>query len=334
MSSQLIISLLVAAFFFPQTTQAHDICKTPSCTACTRTCPNIPTTRAQLTDCDNKLRIARSKYLTDATLDCMMDPCAGVFMGNACNLLPKSNTPNNYGGAIKSGEDFDALMAALEGAEKSARFATDDFNKRATEISSSLDSDRKVYYDRTTKLLIDIQIMFADALKTRAHYYRQKEYLDSLTYRRTQNEVTRLKFESKDLRSQLNYWSSWNESLALAVQTSPLTLRRARDALRTDLESFSADAALIDSLRKLSLTKEEQAAFIIDLKERVMVQLLELRTHNAHMRAEMIFIQETRQEIFKLFATMLSKLRANQVQVACGALAVSDIVTEAIMDSA
>lgn len=155
----------------------------------------------------------------------------------------------------------------------------------------------------------------------------------SVHYRNVRQHVSRLIFENGDLRARVNYWQKQNDTLSFAVRTSPLALRNARNSILSEYQEYAADARLIDILKKVSLTKEEQATFIIRLKERVREQLNDLKTFNAHVKSEHVFMKQLGGEIFKMFSTLFRQMKERKVKVPCGSLALSSLVTDAIMSS-
>lgn len=301
------------------------VCNTNECRTCTNACPSFQEQTHEKLDCSNKLAVARSKYISSATLDCKVDPCISRYLANACYLLPESSKPWTQSYAVKARQ----LDQAFQSANEKAR----ELNSGAAHVAAKQDPSRRSYYSRVTNMLITIQVLFSNALRTRSHFHRQRDYMASLHYRHVRQHVSRLLFENGDLRARVDYWRRRNDTLSFAVRTSPLALRKARDTLYNEYKSYAADAQLIDLLKKVSLTKEEQAVFIIRLKERVRAQLDELKTFNAHIKSEHVFMEELGTEIFKMFNTMFRQMRSNRANVPCGSLALTDMVTNVIMSS-
>lgn len=299
------------------------VCDIPVCRSCASKCPDFRLQADDYVDCTKKLAFARSKYVSSAMLDCKVEPCAEYLLNDACGFIQESPIPSQRA----------ELHAALQKVMENANAEADEFDAKATKLAQAPSGERKAYYDKVVRKLIEIQLFFMNALRTRADYFIQQDYMSSLKYRREQHEVKRIRLENDELRSRLQFWRARNASLNAAVHTSTLGLRAARDALSAEYAAYAGDAALMAALRNASLSKEQRAVVLINLTERTRLQLSQVRTVMAKIRAEREFIREAQQEIFHMLTDIFQRIHFRQIRVPCGILALSDMVTDTLMES-
>lgn len=295
------------------------LCATKECSTCETNCPSMMIQRSEYLDCVNKLNIARSKYVREATLDCKIEPCAQRFLKTACGYIPSTGTFNRQNVLQR----LDTLLK-----EENARKAN--FDQKAIQLGENVSPQQRQYYDNSISSFITITRNFLDALAIRAHAFRQSDYMASGEYRQVQKEVFRLQLENDARRTQATYWQSWNETLSNAVQTSPLAVERLRNRILEELKLVEEEIGIIDILQQKGLTKEQRITFIYYLKELMIEQLHKVQTQTAQLRQEQNFLEGGHDDMLQMLNGILDDIRKNHSVVQCGPLALSEAVTETI----
>lgn len=187
------------------------------------------------------------------------------------------------------------------------------------------------YHQKLQKALRVIESERVRALKTRQYNHELKEYLNSLEFRKMQQDVRRLKLENKERRRQYAFWQDQNRTLAMSVRTSPLELKNAFGRLQDVKARYEADVELVAVLRASSLSKEAQMSLVTQLKENVQRELAVVQTTHAHARTELAFLRKAKKELHNLLTTAMKEVRANRVNVECGGAAVGKMLGSAVL---
>lgn len=319
------VLFVIILFVLSLSTVHGRLCKTPECQICGSSCPKFRKIHDEYIACGHYLLVARSKYVSEATLDCIHKPCIPTVLQNACYLIGNNNVPQNR----------KELLQVLDKRQQLAEKTAIRFTQRTKALIQSVENDRKLseYVKKVNDRMFHVKKMFDNALRTRAHFHRQTDYVQTATYRRMQQEVKRLHFEVRDFGRQIAFWEALQKTVSDGVRSSPRTLLGVRDALRRERKAFEADAKLVKELKRTSMSKDERATLAVQLKDEVRLKVEELQSFNAHMMAEEQFLKEARMEIFNLFKGVLNSIRRRRHDVKCGDGALADAVSKTILAS-
>lgn len=302
---------------------AHaNMCPLKPCNNCQANCPPLVVQRNEYVDCSEKLSLSQSTYVSDATLDCKMTACAHRLLRSACGFLP-SPVPR----------DTASLLIKLDAVRAEEQARKQEFDLRAAQLEEEVTPDERTYYNEAIKSFVVITRQFLDALATRSHAFRQTEYMGSAAFRDAQKEVAKLRLEDDAREAHVVYWSQWNQTLSNAVHTSPVAMQRLHAQILDELKMVEEEVALINALQLKGLTKEQRIMFIYHLNALMTTQLHKIFTQTAQLRRELSFLQQGRTDLLTMLDTVLEDIRANHSIVQCGALALSNIVTDTLVES-
>lgn len=297
----------------------HGMCNIQSCNLCSSNCLPQSELLNNLNRCNKLAAVASKANASSNYVTCVTEPCVELNYQQACGLLrvdPSKDIIAQLDEAIKKKKSETAAMM-----EKKRKYV----NERVK------DEAMVPYYEKSLVKTAECKALFREALKNRAYYHKMSKYIQSLDYRRMIQEVTRLRFENEDLYRHLKFWKQQNETLFLAVRTSPRGLKDARDALRAEMLTYQADSTLISILRNSSLTKEDHVRLVVFLKEKVRHEIESIRDHKAHVRTEAAFIMEARREVYYLLRTIYSKMKMNRIDVKCGGDILGEMVSSTML---
>lgn len=326
LARMLLIITLVSSVFTLRNATAQlpaDMCDTAPCRACVSKCPNFKEQKNQLQDCTKKLAFAKTFSLSAAKRQCKVKPCLSILLKSVCGLLRGEPIPRKRY----------KLLAALDKAKVQAKEDVRAYQEKTKKLVESQDFKRQTYYRELMKALAEIHKSFTTALNIRATYVNKTQYMSSVQYRQILQQVDKLQQENNQLFSDLRFWYTKNKSLSEAVSTSTLGLKAARDVMHAEYVAFAGDAMLAEALRKANLNKEQRAEVLIQLRERASWQLKNARTLIAKVRAERRFIRKAQDEIFNMLTDIFQRIQTKEVQVPCGTLALSDMVTDNLMET-
>ena len=295
-------------------TQTTD-CETPSCKKCKSFCPSLDQLNSIKERCET-LSVIANKRQHFAHEQCLGPDCYPMLIKQACGII-----------------DIDPSTDPLEQIKEAIRLAKQEIEEISQyERPHILEPGSPEYqYDRQLgRVLVSIVYKVKSTLELRKRYIELFDYFHSSSYRKIQQEATRVQFEFQDLYRHLEYWKKERQNLALAVKTSPEELKAARDRLRKSLITYLNDADLLTLLQNTSLTKEQKAQLILAIKEEVTAQLEAVQDNLEHVIEEEQFIKEARREIFNLLNSILNRVNRKQLEIGCGGNELSSLVTNAI----
>lgn len=314
-------SVFMTIFVSVWTVEAS-MCPLKPCNTCESNCPPLLTQRNEYVDCAEKLTLSRSTYVSDATLDCKMTACAQRLLRSACGFLP-SPVP----------QDRHTLLMKLDDILEEEQIRKKEFDMKSAQLEEDVTPEERTYYNEATESFLVITRKFLGALATRAQAFRQTEYMASGAYRDAQKEVTKLRLENDARHAHVAYWDQWNQTLSNGVHTSPLALQRLHNKIAEELKLLEEEVALIDALQLKGLSKEQRIMFIYHLNALMSAQLHRIFTQTAQLRQELSFLQQGHIDLLTMLNRVLDDVRKNHSIVQCGALALSDMVTDTIVES-
>lgn len=291
---------------------SNPTCEPQACGECFASCPSFDGQVAELRDCKSKLNIASSKYTTEAELDCRFPKCASILLPKLCGVA----APNRLDNTIRRFKERLYLLP-----------------KYARGKQNALSHERVVYDRKIEKSLNRIHHEFNNALSRRQTYNQLKEQVESIPFRKDRLSVVKQNLEMQGLWARASFWRTRARSLRAAVQTSRLSLKAARDALQREYANVAADAILSDALKSDLLSKEHKAELLLGLTKRATIQLKQAKTIVANVKAQRRFIHEANEEIHSLLVDLGSRIKKNTINVPCGPLALSDIITDSLIAS-
>lgn len=174
------------------------------------------------------------------------------------------------------------------------------------------------YHAMLERALGVMQAQRTMVLGKRQYNYDLKKYLDSAEYRKVKHEVSRMGLQNDELQRQWKFWLRQKRRLEMAVRTSPLELKRARDGLEDGMKQYEADVELVEVLKGARVGKEGRIALVQQIRLALEAELERTKTVVARARAEEVFMKKASRELYGLIGEVLRNVRMRKNKVECG----------------
>lgn len=292
------------------------LCPTTSCKACHPVCPSFSSLTQQRNICKQSLPLLKKQNLDQAYLSCTLPSCLPTLYSKACGLL---NLHNKAAPLAQIRLETSRIASQIQ----SVRAEKDALN-RQTQLNQTLTH----YYQQSLVKIEQCKRTFRHALAVRAYHTRLETQIESLPFRQQRIQVARLRSQNSDFKHHFHFWQLRIDSLKMLVYTSPASVRAARDSLYLQMRAYERDANYMRKLADQTLSKEQKAKVIINLKNHVRRQLQSVRTLNAHLIRENVFIRQARNDIYKLLINVWNTIKSRPIT--CGSNVLTDALSQTI----
>lgn len=303
-----------------------------ACQQCRGACPPFDELKNDNARCEAVLRVANSKYVSDAMDECKMTKCADVSYSEMCNFpfykhrgtMSDSTIFVTNLGNPKRLESID-----LQKAEYLRR--AKEYDRMRGEVSKSLSSAERAYDQRVLEAVAALQKRFRSALELRSHVIAARKRHRSKGFRMEKLNSTQLRLERGKLRTRLNFWVDHHKLYKNALSSSAMNVMKARDEMVRQYDHIFQEVILLEILKGKHIAEDERANSLIILRKRARARIRKLRSITATVRAQRRFIDEVREETIEMLKSVTERLEQHRLHVPCGPLALSDVLTEALM---
>lgn len=314
-------------------------CRRFSCNQCTRTCPNFATLGADLGKCETYLKVAKSVNPRRAESDCRLEACAPLMLGDLCELPMYRNLHQGLSNEVypigsfrgRSNEEVLSILRTQTAEyRRREQLYKDETEKLLASGSSSLSSSDTSAMSAKAQ---EIHKQFTEALAMRARLNYLRRKIRGKKFRKHRLTIMQLRLEQMERKAYSKFWETHRMAYKSALKSSRLAVRQLRDAMHGEYLMYVKEVTDLQRLRGGNANREKEAVRLVENMEQTKIDRDYYLTLTAQIRGQTLFLVEAREDLLALLSNIRENLRQRRLEVPCGPLALSDILTKSMLEA-
>lgn len=322
----------------PVSVRPAKACTRYDCNKCQRECPDFATLKADFWKCETYLKVAKSVNPRRAESDCRLAACAPLMLGDLCDLPVYRNIHQGLSAEVypvgsfrgrSSEEVLSILRTQTAEYRRREQLYKDDIEQlMASGSSSLLSSDTGALSAKSQ----EIHKQFTEALETRARLNYLRRKIKGKKFRKHRLTVMQLRLEQVERKAYSKFWETHRVAYKSALKSSRLAVRQLRDAMHNEYLMYAKEVVELKRLRHGNANREKKAERLVENTEQAKKDREYYMTLTAQIRGQRLFLTEARDDFVELLSNIRENLRQRRLEVPCGPLALSDILTKSMVE--